>query len=233
LPAICLTTGRQTIDGFVSKCCVVSIPLCRFARKIRKCCIRSPIPCCVCLSVCLFVCQRSSRYKRYSSHAKCASCEQWKPIGAEKWTKSQVQNHLYRGDQLRCSACSTTAKGTGRTIRDAKLYPCAACKDNKGRSEYEKSHLDQSRRDNKYTLACIKCKEREDRILVTIEALDARICRSSCSATWRHRPGCSTLRKSKLRVKEEDLKWLQFREKHRNSARVTDIAYYKEAGLLV
>ena len=38
---------------------------------------------------------------------------------------------------------------------------------------------------------------------------------------------------AKLRISETDLKWLQFRSKHRVSLCVTDIRYYRDWGVLI
>ena len=167
------------------------------------------------------------------SHACCGCCKQWKCITEEEWKRHEVENTRRGMSSLICKACCRV----GRTKRSSGLRDCAACKTSLGRATFDGKDLNNQQQKEKtktpYTLVCKSCKEREERIMGTIDALEADTCRSSCSSTWRHSPTCRTIKKTKLRISETDLKWLQFRSKHRASLCVTEISYYRDCGVLI
>ena len=177
----------------------------------------------VCLSVCLCVCHRS--------HAKCSKCSTWKNIAAEKWKAHEVDNMKRRGSKLLCGQC----RESGITKRSMALFPCVGCSQRAGdKIELGREHFDKKALSNAKTqgspLVCRTCQEREASIWEKIRALDGRgAC--PCTSTWRHKPGCAFLRKTKVRISKTDPEWLLFRKSNR-LPNVEEITYYADIGVL-
>ena len=171
--------------------------------------------------------------KSYCSHASCNKCKQMKQIEAEGWTQTEIENSRRGLTSLLCQAC----KGSGSTKRSQDMKECAACRQSLGRTFFNGEDLKNQKKKEKakatYTLVCISCKQREQRILDTIEELKANPCLRCHSTTWRHKSNCRAMKETKLRLSRNDLEWLKFRPKIRSSAFVTDIEYYEAIGVLI
>jgi len=162
--------------------------------------------------------------------ARCSKCNEWKNIAAEKWEADEV--HSTKISKLLCVPC----RASGITKRSTDLFECVGCAyHTRGKVELGREHFEKKVLNNAKTqgnpLVCLRCKAREDSILEKLDTLKNRgTC--PCTSTWRHEAGCKFLRKNRVRISENDLKWMLFRKKN-YVARVQEIEYYRDLGVLI
>ena len=161
----------------------------------------------------------------------CYGCKNWKSISTEAWTTSQVDDHQRRSNRLICKAC----KEEGRTSKHAGQETCAACKQDKTRNNFTTQDLKDLKKKEKagstYTLVCVPCKGREAALRNKLEELDARTCRFSCGTQlFRHAARCKA--KFNVRLTEDDLNFMCFRQSNEKKYHLKDLDYYKRLGVL-
>jgi hypothetical protein len=158
----------------------------------------------------------------FCSHAQCTQCGAWKKIASEDWSADNIAHARNHGNKLRCGSCANTATKTGQTMRDATLYKCAACKEEKGRLGFSKTHLDYKAKNTESLLVCQECGTQERIILHKLKAPEVWKCNKTCKPGNGHVQGCKAhpywygyARDPKFCVTRAELDFIHFREKHR------------------
>ena len=166
-------------------------------------------------SVCLSVCH-------YFSHARCTGCDIWKKLEAETWTDTQLHNARNHNRPLLCGRCVSTSRQKGQTLRDEKMYSCAACREKKGRMNFEKGRIDRFNRVAGYLLVCTECDSKEKRLLQKLKAPQVRKCTRRCLPGMAHAENCGAhmywygyARDHQVCVTREDLAFLHFRPENK------------------
>ena len=143
-----------------------------------------------------------------------------------------MEHQRIRGDKLMCKVCA----GKGKTTKNAGTFECAACHESNTRSSFSGQDLKDQQKKKKagsvYTLVCLPCKDREERLKTKLEQLDARLCHRSCGThLFRHADGCKA--KYKLRLSVNDLQFMSFRTMNKSKYHLQDVAYYERLGVLI
>ena len=151
-------------------------------------------------------------------------------IASEPWTAKQIEHHHCRGDKLVCKACV----GAGKTRYNIEVHDCKACKEAKARSHFKGQDLKDQKKKVKagetYTLVCLACKSREEDLTGKLDQLNAHTCRKCFAGSRWHKETCTAT--FKIRVTEDDLKFLTFRSQYIDRYRLKDAAYYMRLGVL-
>jgi hypothetical protein len=158
----------------------------------------------------------------FLSHARCSDCQGWFRTESQKWTQKQVKHHRLSGSGLSCATCVDGCQTRGQTLRDRELYPCAACKGEKGRAEFGKSQLDRKRRERTYLLLCSICHTREKELLERLRSPDVWKCTKKCVFGHGHVTACKAnpywygySRNPVHCVTRAELRFLHFRTENR------------------
>ena len=160
-----------------------------------------------------------------------------KEIKTEEWTPKQLQHHRLSGSALLCVACRKKGHSTkSRNIDASSELQCADCKRCKSRAEFDQQNLKDKQKKEKagasYTLVCSSCKPRERDLIKKLDTLHAGLCPRSCGTQlFRHSESCKA--RFRVRVTEEDLKFLTFRAQYEGRYALTDVAYYRRLGVLL